>query len=286
MCMTINHGEHQNNVNCSPKTKRLLEVDSTWRAKLTAAAMDDCGEAVLQEISEFATEMEEHLEEHTLQPLEVLCDVSNEVADEPAYKKRRRPKVDITWDEQNIANLISVLECHECLWNAGNVFYKNRAKRDAAWQEIAENVFHQKYDTAQLNAKWTNLRIQFKSYHSKVKKGGKSGQAALPKTYWKHYGQMLFVSAAEENYTQETESNLDTYLENISDQQITPKTLKKANYTNHLKRGNEISSTGWNDGRTRRNGKCGQFPNIWELCCRRIEKNFLTKRTQTRFNES
>ncbi|XP_055622922.1 uncharacterized protein LOC129766418 [Toxorhynchites rutilus septentrionalis] len=121
--------------------------------------------------------------------------------------KRKRGKVEAVWDEANINKLICAVETNDCIWNAGNEEYKNRGMRDSVWQYIAENIFDGKYSVAEVSAKWTNLRIQFRSYYAKKNKR-KSGQAACSKTCWKYYSQMMFIATSEEQQTARSESNL------------------------------------------------------------------------------
>lgn len=122
--------------------------------------------------------------------------------------KRNRKKVTAEWTDESTLNLIASVESQDFLWNAGHKDYKNRTLRNKVWQEMSENIFHKEYDAAELQAKWSNLRIQFKSYHTKAKQT-KSGQAAKDNTVsWKYYSHMMFVAAAEDEQATESESNL------------------------------------------------------------------------------
>lgn len=121
---------------------------------------------------------------------------------------RKRPKVSAEWNEETTTKLISAVEATEILWNTGHKDYKNRLLRENMWNHIAENIFNSEYDGNQLNAKWANLRIQFKSYYTKSKET-KSGQGAVNKAVsWKFFNQMLFVKAAENAQSTMTESNM------------------------------------------------------------------------------
>lgn len=123
-------------------------------------------------------------------------------------QKRNRNKVAVQWNAEKEVKLISAVEPRDFLWNTGNKDHKNRILRDAAWQEISEEIFDGEYGGAQLNAKWSNLRIQFKSYYSKSKQT-KSGQGAGEyKVSWKHFNQMMFIAAAEDQQSTISESNL------------------------------------------------------------------------------
>lgn len=98
-----------------------------------------------------------------------------------------------------------MVEDEKCLWDASNDCYHNKVQRDRAWQNIAEQ-FDMQYTTADLTAKWTNLRIQFRGYAGRIKT--KSGQGAIVAPKWKFYNSMSFVGRAEDQQTQETVSNI------------------------------------------------------------------------------
>lgn len=58
-------------------------------------------------------------------------------------------------------------------------------------------MFQDKITMQDLIAKWTNLRIQFKSYSTKAK-ACKSGQGAEDyQVHWRFYKKMLFLKAAD-----------------------------------------------------------------------------------------
>lgn len=131
---------------------------------------------------------------------------------QPKKPKRKRKKVNTNtewkWTPEKEAQLISAVEAKDFLWDVGHKDHKSRILRDAAWQEISENIFNAECDGAQLSAKWSNLRIQFKSYHSKSKQS-KSGQGIDEhKVSWKHFSRMLFIAAAEDEQSTISESNL------------------------------------------------------------------------------
>lgn len=113
----------------------------------------------------------------------------------------------VEWSEEKILKLIASVEVEECLWNAGNSDYKNKLKRMELWRQISERDFNSTYTADDLLAKWTNIRIQFKTQAAK-KKVTKSGQGVEPKREWKFYQAMKFVEQAEEEQTTTTISNL------------------------------------------------------------------------------
>lgn len=228
----ITEGDHTIRVQCSPRTKRLIQTDAFSRRKVFIGALDNNLENALQEIRDIASDMEQmgiemdDDDDHEIVPApEVLIE-------EPASqnKKRKRAKVEVEFDDKSTGDLISAVEEHPCLWNAASENYKNRVLRDATWREISENVFDGKFDATQLSAKWTNLRIQFRSY--KMKSKGKSGQAAKSKIVWKFYNSMLFVASAEESQTPTTESNLILDSDRDSGTPKTPVSSKVGNKLN------------------------------------------------------
>lgn len=122
-------------------------------------------------------------------------------------KKRSRRKVFVEWTDENILKLIGAVELEECLWNAGNCDYKNKIKRMCLWRDISERDFSGNYSADDLLAKWTNIRIQFKTQVSKNKMT-KSGQGTEAKREWKFYQAMKFIEQAEKEQRSTTISNL------------------------------------------------------------------------------
>lgn len=119
-------------------------------------------------------------------------------------RHQNRTKVIETWTDEEINKLISEVETHPCIWNAGCKDYKNRGKRDSAWNEIA--AAFEKKPAAQLTAKWQNLRIQYRASLTSSKKT-KSGQGVSKVPHWKHHAQMSFVGTTEETQSVQSESN-------------------------------------------------------------------------------
>lgn len=102
-------------------------------------------------------------------------------------KKRSRMKVLKDWHQEAISKLIDAVKAEELLWNTEHDHYKTRTMRDLAWSKISKESFHGQYDPEQLNAKWSNLRIQFKQYYFKLK------NEKSMKITWRYYKQMLFL---------------------------------------------------------------------------------------------
>lgn len=126
-------------------------------------------------------------------------------------KRTRRAKTykakssTIEWTDEEVLELISCVEVRPPLWNAGDGKYKNRNERNKFWDEISEIEFESKYGSSQLQSKWSNLRIQYRSY---LTKKPKSGQAANAEIQWKFFAPMSFVGRTEAEQTAPTESNL------------------------------------------------------------------------------
>lgn len=127
----------------------------------------------------------------------------------PTSAKRKRnqirPKVSDSWSDDNIIKLIAEVEIRPCIWNVGTDDYKNRNKRDSAWQSIA-TVFSDEIPVDQLTAKWQNLRTQYRTSLASAKKT-KSGQGVAFKPHWKFHSQMSFIGATEQSQTVRSESN-------------------------------------------------------------------------------
>lgn len=116
-----------------------------------------------------------------------------------ARKPRRsskKPKVVSEWSETEVFKLISCVREHSALWDTRDSQYRNKHERSKLWDEISENEFYSKFEGAELVAKWSNLRIQFRSYAAKKRK---SGQATPPPIYWKFYAAMQFIASTESN---------------------------------------------------------------------------------------
>lgn len=150
-----------------------------------------------------------------------LDDVVDDLDDDPTYelsstqkkkvtqtKKRQiKPKVSSEWSDIEIFKLISCVECVPMLWNARDLKYRNKIERQSAWKQISENEFDKKFTDNELMAKWSNMRIQYRSYFAKYRKG-KFGQGANEAVKWEFFDAMDFVGRAEVEQTAETVSNL------------------------------------------------------------------------------
>lgn len=122
-------------------------------------------------------------------------------------KRQIKPKVCSDWSDNEIFKLISCVECVPMLWNAKDEKYRNKIERQSAWKHISETEFDSKFSDNELMAKWSNMRIQYRSYLAKNRKT-KSGQGTKDSIKWKFYEAKDFVGRAEEEQTASTVSNL------------------------------------------------------------------------------
>lgn len=120
-------------------------------------------------------------------------------------KKAQKPKVVSEWSENDVFKLIACVQEHPALWDARDSQYRNKQERAKLWDEMSKNEFQSKYAGAELLAKWSNTRIQFRSYSNKKPK---SGDAAPAPVNWKYFSAMQFIGHAECDQTALTESNL------------------------------------------------------------------------------
>lgn len=109
-------------------------------------------------------------------------------------KSSKKAKVVGEWTDDEVFKLIACVEVRPPLWNAGNMKYKNRIERTKLWNEISETEFDTKYNGNELLARWSNVRMQYRSYLSKKTK---SGQEAEPPINWKFFSSMSFVGRME-----------------------------------------------------------------------------------------
>lgn len=118
--------------------------------------------------------------------------MSNSVEPAPSQSKRNRKKVSTDWPEEATFKLISAVEPHEALWNPAIKDYRNRLLRDSIWTHIAENDLDGQLPLDEVVAKWSKLRVQFRSCEAKAK-STKSGQGANESNvHWKFFKSLLF----------------------------------------------------------------------------------------------
>lgn len=135
--------------------------------------------------------------------------IERKISQTSSKKRQVKAKVVSEWTDAEIFKIISCVECLLLLWDAKDPKYKNREARNSAWNTISEVDFDSKFTDHELQAKWTNLRIQYRSYVSKLQKT-KSGQGAEENATckWKFYNSMQFVGSSEQEQTSATVSNM------------------------------------------------------------------------------
>lgn len=154
---------------------------------------------------ELLFETEESQSQHDECEVRDECEVTTTPKTARKTKKRARTVLH-EWNDSEINNLISAVETKVELWKSNHELYKNKLKKDAAWRDISENVFDSKLSSSELNTKWSNLRVQYKTYAAKYKlKPSGSGAQTINK--WKFFDCMSFIDGNNESI-QATESNL------------------------------------------------------------------------------
>lgn len=125
---------------------------------------------------------------------------------EKRNKRLNKPKVVSDWSDNEVFQLIACVHAHPTLWDASNSQYRHKNQRKKLWYQLSKNVFHSKFAGAELIAKWSNLRIQFRSYANKKPK---SDNATAPPINWKFFAAMQFIGleTMECKQTADTESN-------------------------------------------------------------------------------
>lgn len=85
--------------------------------------------------------------------IEILDEAS---APKPSAKKRKKPHVLSSWAHELTHELIQAVEGHECIWMYSCPDYKDRGKRDQAWQEVAAGF--EDHNVESCKARWANIK--------------------------------------------------------------------------------------------------------------------------------
>ncbi|XP_053699387.1 zinc finger protein 737-like [Sabethes cyaneus] len=118
-------------------------------------------------------------------------DESTETVEQTQRKKRDRT-ISHEWSEDEITALIQAVKSKPELWKASHPSYKDRAKKDAAWRDIEQNVFGSRIKPAEITIKWNSLRVQYNMYVSKYKsKPSVSGRGPVIK--WRYFHAINFI---------------------------------------------------------------------------------------------
>lgn len=143
--------------------------------------------------------------------VDVYCSGDDDIKYQPHHTpqqvrkkyKQIRPKVVTEWSHEDIIKLINAVEERPTIWDISSSQYK--LPKTSAWQEIADCIGYRNAD--ECKAKWSNLRVTFKTNLSKSKKQ-KSGSAACASIVWKYYNAMLFLEVNETSETTESISSM------------------------------------------------------------------------------
>ncbi|XP_039968331.1 uncharacterized protein LOC120780116 [Bactrocera tryoni] len=81
-------------------------------------------------------------------------------------KRRKKPQIVSSWTNESTTNLIQAIEMYNCIWEYSCPEYKDRAKRDKAWNNIAEKFPTQEVDGSK--AKWANIKTAFSNVKKKL----------------------------------------------------------------------------------------------------------------------
>jgi hypothetical protein len=96
------------------------------------------------------------------------------------------------WGNEIVLQLIELYQNHRLLWDTSNRDYKNKVKKNDAWEDIANAL---KLPRKQVEAKVHNLRSQFLRETKKISssKTTGSGQDDMKYSLWFAYDSMKFL---------------------------------------------------------------------------------------------
>lgn len=120
-------------------------------------------------------------------------------------KKQYRSKIQTTWNDDDIANLIKAVENHPGLRDKGLPEYK--LPKLSSWQEVADIM--KNYSVHDCKTKWNNLRVTFNTKKNEYRQK-KSGQGTdeSSKIVWKFFKLMLFLEASDVRQSTESTSSM------------------------------------------------------------------------------
>lgn len=119
--------------------------------------------------------------------------------------KQKRAKVTAEWSHEDICKLIKAVEERRTVWDFSSPEYK--LPKISAWQEIADLMGNATPD--ECKAKWSNLRVTFKTNLAKYR-SHKSGQGADESftIVWKYFKSMLFLESNDVRQSTESVSSM------------------------------------------------------------------------------
>lgn len=81
-------------------------------------------------------------------------------------KKKRKPRKQAeAWSTALTIKLVSAVEPHACLWNHLIDAYKDRERRESAWQDIADAIGR---SVEECKLRWSSVRVNFKVSNNKL----------------------------------------------------------------------------------------------------------------------
>lgn len=92
------------------------------------------------------------------------------------------------WSAENVVKFAASVEEKPCLWKKSDNFYKNRFRKEAAYEELAAEM---KCGVGDVKTKLKSFRTTFLQYFHKV---DKSGSAGGKQATWKFYNNFVFMS--------------------------------------------------------------------------------------------
>lgn len=100
---------------------------------------------------------------------------------------QRKLKVEVIWKDDDVIRLIAAVEERKCLWNS--YVQRTPEEKKNAWEEITMYFVSKKFEPFDLQAKWSNLRIQF--HKSKARE--KNNEEVI----WRFYNIMKFLNMSD-----------------------------------------------------------------------------------------
>ncbi|XP_066461470.1 uncharacterized protein [Eleutherodactylus coqui] len=108
--------------------------------------------------------------------------------------------------------LIGLVEQKPALWDTTTEEYKDRHLRDTCWEEVARNVFEERWDRAtsyqrkdflrDVKTSWRSARDQFRREYTAQHRGDSEGQSKRPYKFYKlllFLGKLIDVSPTSDN---------------------------------------------------------------------------------------
>lgn len=101
------------------------------------------------------------------------------------YARRRIRVSTPMFTVSDVYTLIEQVKMHPIIWDVTNPHYTKRDSREATWMNIEEHFGH-KFSVPELQVKWGNLRVQFRTNRAK------------DNTSWRYLESMMFIDEGVE----------------------------------------------------------------------------------------